>query len=166
MPLTLECLDALQGEPDWLGERRRGALATYERLPNPSKTDEEWRRTDISGLNTGQFSELEHKNGSTLEVSSLPRGVILEPLRVAAEKHAQLVEPLLFSLIKTDRDRFTALHAAASAADWLNTWFASSRLLRPTACDMRVVVPTPSVCVAAKTTIPCAKPTQNTKLAW
>jgi Fe-S cluster assembly protein SufD len=112
MGLTLESLGVLQGEPDWLGERRRGALATYERLPNPSKTDEEWRRTDISGLNTGQFSELEHKNGSKLDVSSLPRGVILEPLRVAAEKHAQLVEPLLFSLIKTDRDRFTALHAA------------------------------------------------------
>jgi Fe-S cluster assembly protein SufD len=113
MGLTLESLGVLQGEPDWLGKRRRGALATYERLPNPSKTDEEWRRTDISGLNTAQFSELEHKNGSRLDaVASLPRGVILEPLRAAAEKHPQLVEPLLFSLIKTDRDRFTALHAA------------------------------------------------------
>jgi Fe-S cluster assembly protein SufD len=79
----------------------------------PSKTDEEWRRTDISGLNPAQFSELEHKNGFKLDaLSSLPRGVILEPLRVAAEKHPQLVEPLLFSLIKADRDRFSALHAA------------------------------------------------------
>jgi Fe-S cluster assembly protein SufD len=113
MPLTLESLDVLQGEPDWLGERRRGALATYERLPKPSKTDEEWRRTDISGLNTAQFSELEHQDGFKLDaLSSIPRGVILEPLRVAAEKHPQLVEPLLFSLIKADRDRFTALHAA------------------------------------------------------
>jgi len=113
MGLTLESLGVLQGEPDWLGERRRGALATYERMPNPSKTDEEWRRTDISGLNTAQFSELEHQNGSKLgAVSSLPRGVILEPLRVAAEKYPQLVEQHLFSLIKTDRDRFTALHAA------------------------------------------------------
>src|ERR1700674_4971448 len=113
MPLTLDSLDVLQGEPDWLGERRRGALATYERLPMPSKTDEEWRRTDISGLNTAQFSELEHRNGFKLDaLSSLPRGVILEPLRVAADKHPQLVEPLLFSLIKADRDRFSALHAA------------------------------------------------------
>ncbi|HEY8630227.1 MAG TPA: Fe-S cluster assembly protein SufD [Gaiellaceae bacterium] len=113
MPLTLESLDLLQGEPDWLGERRRGALATYERLPNPSKTDEEWRRTDISGLDTAQFSELEHQNGFQLDaLSTLPRGVILEPLRVAAEKHPQVVEPLLFSLLKSDRDRFTALHAA------------------------------------------------------
>jgi Fe-S cluster assembly protein SufD len=114
MALTLETLDnAIQGEPDWLRERRRNALETYERLPNPSKTDEEWRRTDISALNTAQFSELEHRNGFNLDaLSSLPRGVILEPLRVAAEKHPQLVEPYLFSLIKADRDRFSALHAA------------------------------------------------------
>ncbi len=113
MALTLGSLDVLQGEPDWLGERRRGALAAYERLPMPSKTEEEWRRTDISGLNPAQFSELEHRNGFKLDaLSSLPRGVILEPLRVAAEKHPELVEPLLFSLIKADRDRFSALHAA------------------------------------------------------
>ncbi len=113
MALTLGSLDVLRGEPDWLGERRRGALASYERLPMPSKTEEEWRRTDISGLNPAQFSELEHKNGFKLDaLSSLPQGVILEPLRAAAEKHPQLVEPLLFSLIKAERDRFSALHAA------------------------------------------------------
>jgi Fe-S cluster assembly protein SufD len=112
---TQETLErsVLQGEPDWLQKRRLSALATYERLPMPSKTDEEWRRTDISGLNSTDFSELEHRNGYRLDaLSSLPRGVILEPLRVAAEKHRQLVEPLLFSLARADRDRFTALHAA------------------------------------------------------
>jgi len=115
VPFTQETLErsVLQGEPDWLQKRRLSALATYERLPMPSKTDEEWRRTDISGLNATDFSELEHRNGYQLDaLSSLPRGVILEPLRVAAEKHRQLVEPLLFSLARADRDRFTALHAA------------------------------------------------------
>ena len=115
MAFTLETLErsVLQGEPDWLQKRRLSALATYERQPMPSKTDEEWRRTDISGLNATDFSELEHRNGYNLDaLSSLPRGVILEPLRVAAEKHRQLVEPLLFSLARADRDRFTALHAA------------------------------------------------------
>jgi Fe-S cluster assembly protein SufD len=115
MPFTLETLErsVLQGEPDWLQKRRLTALATYERLPMPSKTDEEWRRTDISGLKATDFSELEHRNGYNLGgLAPLPRGVILEPLRVAAEKHRQLVEPLLFSLARADRDRFTALHAA------------------------------------------------------
>ncbi len=114
MGFSSETLEkSLRGEPDWLHERRRTALATYERLPLPSKTDEEWRRTDVSGLNVSDFTELEHKNGFKLGgLSPLPKGVILEPLRVAAEKHPSLVEPLLFSLIRADRDRFSALHAA------------------------------------------------------
>lgn len=114
MGFSSETLEkSLRGEPDWLHERRRTALAAYERLPLPSKTDEEWRRTDVSGLNVSDFTELEHKNGFKLGgLSPLPKGVILEPLRMAAEKHPSLVEPLLFSLMRADRDRFSALHAA------------------------------------------------------
>ncbi len=108
---TLEA--SLQGEPDWLHERRRSALAAFERLPAPSKTDEEWRRTDVSRLNVAEFARLENRNGFKLGgLAPLPHGVILEPLRVAAEKHRALVEPLLFTLARADRDRFTALHAA------------------------------------------------------
>ncbi len=43
--------------------------------------------------------------------------------------------------------------------DWLKTWFASARSLRPTACDTSVTVPTPSICVSANTrniTLPAA----------
>ncbi len=114
MGFSAETLEkGLRGEPDWLHQRRRSALAAYERLPAPSKTDEEWRRTDVSGLNVSDFTELEHRNGFKLAgLSALPKGVILEPLRVAAEKHPSLVQPLLFSLIRADRDRFSALHAA------------------------------------------------------
>ena len=114
MGFSAETLEtALRGDPDWLHERRRGALAAFERLPLPSKTDEEWRRTDVSRLNVSDFTDLEHKNGFKLGgLSPLPKGVILEPLRRAAEKHAALVQPLLFSLIRADRDRFSALHAA------------------------------------------------------
>ena len=115
MAFNTETLEksVLQGEPDWLRERRLSALAAYERLPLPSKTDEEWRRTDISGLKATDFSELEHRNGFNLgALSRLPRGVILEPLRVAAEEHRRLIEPLLFTLARAERDRFTAMHAA------------------------------------------------------
>ncbi len=113
MPLTADSLDQLQGEPGWLRERRESAFATFERLPAPSRTDEEWRRTDVSRLDVGQFSKLEHLDGQKLILpEALPKGVILEPLRVAAEKHRDLVEPRLFSLVHADRDRFAALHAA------------------------------------------------------
>jgi len=111
--LSVESLDQLQGEPGWLRERREAAFATFEKLPSPSKTDEEWRRTDVSRLDPNQFSTLEHLDGQKLVLpSSLPRGVILMPLRQAAKEHPELVEPRLFSLVHADRDRFTALHAA------------------------------------------------------
>ncbi len=38
------------GEPEWLREKRLAAWEAFVRLPPPSPTDEEWRRTDVSGL--------------------------------------------------------------------------------------------------------------------
>src|SRR5438445_5756760 len=115
MGLTSESLEKslLQGEPGWLRERRQTALAAYERLPLPAKTDEEWRRTDVSRFNPADFSQLEHLDGLKLErPAGLPAGVILQPLRMAAMEHPELIEPRLFTLVHGDRDRFAALHAA------------------------------------------------------
>jgi Fe-S cluster assembly protein SufD len=109
---TLE-KSVLQGEPDWLRERRLSALEIYERLPMPSKTDEEWRRTDVSAFNPAEYSTLEHKNGLKLErPSGLPAGVILKPLRVAAKENPELVQKHLFTILHAGRDRFAALHSA------------------------------------------------------
>ncbi|HKC18858.1 MAG TPA: Fe-S cluster assembly protein SufD, partial [Candidatus Dormibacteraeota bacterium] len=113
MALTSETLDQLQGEPGWLRERREAAFATYERLPSPSRTDEEWRRTDVSRLDLSKLSPLAHGYGAGLDgQGTLPNGVILQPLAVAAAEHPDLVQPRLFSLVRADRDRFGALHAA------------------------------------------------------
>ncbi|OLC24658.1 MAG: Fe-S cluster assembly protein SufD [Chloroflexi bacterium 13_1_40CM_3_65_12] len=116
MPFTLETMEeiaSLHGEPAWLRKRRRSSFDAFERLPAPSRIDEEWRRTDVSGFDPGQYSKLEHLDGQKLVLpSTLPPGVILKPLRQAAQDHPDLVEPRLFSLVHADRDRFTALHAA------------------------------------------------------
>ncbi len=114
MTFTAETLERteLRGEPDWLRRRRRSALEAYERLPMPSRTDEEWRRTDIAGLDPSQFAKFEHANGAVSEERDLPKGVIVEPLSAAVANHSALVEPLLFSMVRPDRDRFAALHAA------------------------------------------------------
>ena len=113
MPFSVETLERteLRGEPDWLRDRRRTALAAYERLPMPGRADEEWRRTDLTGLDPAAFARFEHANGAAA-APKLPAGVIYEPLAVAADKHASLVQPALFSLVHHDRDRFAALHAA------------------------------------------------------
>ena len=113
MAFDVATLDrAVQGEPDWLRERRRYALAAFERLPMPSRTDEEWRRTDLAGLKLADYASFEHANGHKPETRELPKGVILEPLATAAAKHAKLLEPLLFSALHAERDRFAALHSA------------------------------------------------------
>jgi Fe-S cluster assembly protein SufD len=118
--------------PAWLRERRHSALAEYERLPMPSRTDEEWRRTDVTKLDLAAFSQFEHANGfkpseapkdagafirhhgtqTYVADNDLPEGVILKSLLVAAEEHPELVKERLFSLVRADRDRFSALHAA------------------------------------------------------
>ena len=56
-------LDQLQGDPGWLRDRREAAFAAFEKLPAPSKTDEEWRRTDVSRFDPSQYSKLEHLDG-------------------------------------------------------------------------------------------------------
>src|SRR4029077_2164884 len=100
------------GQPQCRRARRGAARAPYERLPMPSRTDEEWRRTDIAGLDLAAYARLEHANGLVQETPRLPKGVIFEPLATAAVNHRKLVEPLLFSAMNAERDRFSALHAA------------------------------------------------------
>ncbi|HEX4834915.1 MAG TPA: Fe-S cluster assembly protein SufD [bacterium] len=51
--LSRDLVDRLSdaaGDPAWLRTRRLEAWDAFVRLPLPSPTDEEWRRTDLSGL--------------------------------------------------------------------------------------------------------------------
>jgi len=43
-------------EPGWLKDHRRAAWRSFESLPMPSRTDEEWMRTDIRLLRLNQFA--------------------------------------------------------------------------------------------------------------
>src|SRR2546423_1643467 len=114
MSFTAETLERteLRGDPGGRRTRRHWAREAYERPPRPSRTDEEGRRTDIAGLDPSLFAKFEHANGAVTEQRELPEGVIVEPLLTAVANHSALVEPLLFSLVRPDRDRFAALHAA------------------------------------------------------
>ena len=47
---AVEELSRRKQEPDWVRQARLAAWNTYERLPMPKRTDEEWRRTDLRGL--------------------------------------------------------------------------------------------------------------------
>jgi Fe-S cluster assembly protein SufD len=138
MSFTIEAVEelaALHGEPEWLRARRRDAFAAYERLPLPSRSDEEWRRTDIRGLNLDAFETFEPANGAApsapiedtagvlrqrgsepgvveLDADVAARGVLFMPLSQAVREHPDLVRPALFSEALPDRDKFSALHSA------------------------------------------------------
>ncbi len=46
----------IAGAPAWLAERRRAAWDAYTALPRPDRTrDEDWRRTDVSGLHPDEY---------------------------------------------------------------------------------------------------------------
>ena len=47
---AVQALSAAKGEPAWLLEWRLAAWETFESLPWPVRSDEEWRRTDFKGL--------------------------------------------------------------------------------------------------------------------
>jgi Fe-S cluster assembly protein SufD len=47
---VVDHLSDAAGDPAWLRTRRLEAWDAFVRLPLPSPTDEEWRRTDLSGL--------------------------------------------------------------------------------------------------------------------
>lgn len=138
MAFTIEAVEelgSLHGEPEWLRAHRREAYAAYERLPMPSRSDEEWRRTDVRGLDLDSFEAFERADGAApadpiddtagvlrqrgsepgaveLDPEVAARGVLLMPLTQAAREHPDLVQRHLFTEVRPERDKLAALHGA------------------------------------------------------
>jgi len=137
----VEALSERLKEPVWLRERRLEAWEAFEHLPLPSAThQEEWRRTDIAGLDIGAFALphgggaaapghalagdarertgfLVHADGSSAQVELDEavdgQGVIFADLSNAATSHPDLVREHLFRTMPGfDEHKFRALHAA------------------------------------------------------
>ena len=53
---AVEALSALKNEPAWMRDKRRAAWQLSRELPMPTGTDEAWRRTDLRGLDLGQYA--------------------------------------------------------------------------------------------------------------
>lgn len=53
---TVRALSAARNEPEWMLQKRLDAFAIYESLPMPSRSDEEWRRTDLRMLKPERFA--------------------------------------------------------------------------------------------------------------
>ena len=124
----------LPTSPGYIEELRREAFERFEALPIPSQETEEWRYTDLSGLDLsfqphvpghgrgvpgveGERAgvQLQHNSSVAMTTSNQDLdalGVIFCDLDEAAAKHEELVAPHLHRLVTTDRTKFSALHGA------------------------------------------------------
>jgi Fe-S cluster assembly protein SufD len=128
-------IEARDGEPQWLRDRRLDSWETYESTPFPTTQLEEWRYTDMklfrfaevraagetlagAGLEAdGVVNHVVQSDGSAASFS-LPaelagQGVILMDLATAAVEHTALVEPFLATrAVPATKGKFAALNAA------------------------------------------------------
>ncbi len=99
--LSLTCdagaLDVLgRGEPAWMQTGRREAWSRFAAAPRPSRTDENWRRLDLSQLDLTAFRPTAHAHDISSWTADLrAQGVILEDLSTALTTHAATLRPLL-----------------------------------------------------------------------
>ena len=115
-------LSKLPDAPGWVTELRRTSFEAFGELPIPSQETEEWRYTDLSDLALDLVPHVpghgdaapDHpaavRTTSNQDLASL--GVVFCDLDEAAERHADLVEPVLHRIVPPDRTKFTALHGA------------------------------------------------------
>jgi len=133
-----EAAARVAASPPWLAARRRAAWDAYTALPMPSsQRDEDWRRTDISGLHLERFTPLRDVDAGLLAAMRLQRdqaapgaafaldapaadlvitdadgllaqGVIVTTLQDAASRHTELVQRAL-AAHTVDESKFTAL---------------------------------------------------------
>ncbi len=142
---TQESFDAFlagRDEPAWLTAARRAAWQTFMRLPLPSRSEEEWMRTDLRMFHLDRFSlPSELSAGATappallshgvdlaghdVSLNSRPiagqvdpalakRGVLFGSLDRIVAEHPEVLRPYFDrQIINPAVDKFAALHAAA-----------------------------------------------------
>ncbi len=92
---ALNALIATRNEPEWVSDARRAAFETYEQTPMPTRSDEQWRRTDLRSLrltqlapfaNEGQpilagaaeLAQLDQAEGGTMDISGARAGITVQ----------------------------------------------------------------------------------------
>ncbi|MCH2114751.1 MAG: Fe-S cluster assembly protein SufD [Pirellulales bacterium] len=132
---------AARDEPDWLVDMRSSAFDTFSGLDLPTRSEEEWMRTDIRLLKLDRYALTANSPsdsaapeallaagvelaGRSVSVNSQPvegglaekwakQGVLFGSLDALVESHANRIRPYFErQLIRTDQDKFSALNAA------------------------------------------------------
>ena len=113
---TVTALSQRLNEPDWLLQRRLDAWRAYEAMSMPNPLEEEWRRTDISGLDLDATLTAPPRPSGEIGLEVFPKGtpskLVYMDLSQAATSHSELVEKHLHSLVKASDWKLQALQAA------------------------------------------------------
>ena len=100
----------MANEPTWLAERRKASAAAFDKLPLPTRQDEDYRRSDLRRLDLNAFTP---DGTKAPELSGAPEGVIVSTLAEAAERHPELVRPYLEDdRVGADEDKWSAMNGA------------------------------------------------------
>ena len=73
---AVEALSAAKNEPAWMRDKRRAAWRLSQELPRPADTDEAWRRTDLRGLDLGQYVALPPQVEAVSSREQLPADLV------------------------------------------------------------------------------------------
>lgn len=96
-------------DPAFLAQRRRKALEVSPALRLPARTDEDWRRTSLEGLNPDDYKPVPAR---ARLCGTAPAGVIFTDLLTAAAEHPELVSKYLGAMLPLDHNQLTAANAA------------------------------------------------------
>jgi Fe-S cluster assembly protein SufD len=72
---AVEEISRRNGEPEWLRDRRLTSYANFLRLPTPTRSDEDYRRTDLRRLDLNDFSPAVDRTGAVASNDALPASV-------------------------------------------------------------------------------------------
>jgi Fe-S cluster assembly protein SufD len=84
-------ISSLAGEPEFLQRRREAAWAYCEKTPFPTRLEELWRRTDISGLKWEAIAATHPAHTAARSLDDLP-AMLREEIGPASERSALLVQ--------------------------------------------------------------------------
>jgi Fe-S cluster assembly protein SufD len=133
---TIEAYSASLNDPEWMQARRLEALRVFRDTPAPQRSDELWRRVDLSQFKLDQLlamlgsdvpapatlpapdgtpGRVAHVNGVSagtyLDPALAQQGVIFTDLATALREHAPLLEKYLMTeCVKLTDSYFAALH--------------------------------------------------------
>lgn len=142
---TREAIGAISGrwgEPRWIREFRLRAFEAFEALPWPTTRDEQWRRTDLTGLKVDELTPfleapagplpaglrmavdvlgargglLVQRNASVvycdLDAQIREQGVLLADMHVALRQQPDMVRQYFMDSMRPEESKFSALHTA------------------------------------------------------